>query len=899
MFEWLPWRRKCRDEEIDEELEYHAAMLAQEAAEDGRPADDAAFVARRKLGNKTLIRENLHELWSWRTLEGVWQDLRYAARMMRTNRGFTATAALSLALGIGANTALFQLLDALVLRTLPVANAQELVRIAYVGNPGRSGHFLQRPNEFTYSQWQQILAHHDVFSGVFAWTNTDFNLAPAGEVRLAKGIVVSGEFFPILGVSAQLGRLLSPADDQRNCASPGAVLSYGFWRSEFAGDKSVIGRRMKLNGHPLDIIGIAPPEFMGLDVGRRFDVAVPTCAAPALYGEDTLNGRAIWWLGIMARLKPGVSLQQASAYLGSIWPGILQSTADPAWRADTAKEYLSLKIQAEPGGAGISGLRDQVEHPLILLFSIAALVLLIACANLANLLLARATARQDEIAIRLAIGASRWRLVRQLMAESLLLALAGAVAGALLAQFVSRYLLSLLATASESWILNLSYDWRSFVFLAASVALACTLFGLAPALRATRQAPSSSMKASARNATGTRERFSLQRLLMVSQISLSLILLVGSLLFVRSFRNLMTLDPGFRQHGLLAVWLDFNNQEIPKDKRMPLFHRVLDSIRSMPGVNSAAMVEEPPLDGGWSNDTLMVDGKADKSATQVVSNVNRVSPGYFRTMAIPLIAGRDFDSHDNISSPPAAIVDQIFVSKILHGRDPFNTTFRFEVGPGEKLQHFQIVGVVTNAKYPDLRKPLAPTIYLSEDQNPSPFSGQPFVVHSNVGLASAMSEVRTAVANVDPRATLQFRAMRTLIHDSVRREDVMAKLSTIFGLLAVVLATVGLYGLMSYMVAQRRNEIGIRMAIGASRPEIVKLMLHQSTRMLAAGLLIGTALSLAAARAAKSLLFGLEPNDPATIVLAIAGLSVVTAVATLIPARRAASLDPMTALREE
>ena len=399
--------------------------------------------------------------------------------------------------------------------------------------------------------------------------------------------------------------------------------------------------------------------------------------------------------------------------------------------------------------------------------------------------------------------------------------------------------------------------------------------------------------------TGTRERAGLQKLLVTCQISLSLILLIGSLLFVRSFHNLMTLDPGFRQQGLLAVWLNFNDETIPKDKRMPLFYRMLQKIRSVPGIDSAALVEHPPIGGSWSSDDVTVDDTKDKAATNVLANCNRVSDGYFHTMNTQLVAGRDFNSHDTLASPPVAIADEMFVSRFFHGRDPLGKTFHIEVGPGEKLRHYEIVGVVKNAKYASLQRPLSPTMYLDEEQNPSPYSGHAFVVRSNLALAPAMSAIRAAMQNVDPHSTIQFRAMPTLIHDSVRREDVLAKLSSIFGLLAVVLATVGLYGVMSYIVAQRRNEIGIRMAVGANGPEIVKLMLNQSTRLLLAGLIAGVILSLAVARVAKSLLFNLEPNDPATLISAILGLTFVTAIATLIPARRAAALDPMTALREE
>lgn len=899
MFGWLPWRKQTRDREIEEELDYHLAMLAREGQENGRARDEAQYSARRKLGNQTLIQERLHDMWSWTTLESIWQDVRYGARTLRANPGFTLAAVLSLALGIGANTALFQLLNGLVLRALPVNDPEALARIDYVGNAGRTGNFWEDPDDFTNPQWEQIRAHHEPFSGVLAWTNMEFNLAPHGEARYAKSIVVSGEFFQVLGVNAYAGRLFTPSDDQRGCASPGAVIGYGFWQSEFGGARSALGRQIRLNGHSIDVIGITPPEFSGPDIGKRFEIAVPICAEPMLNGDNALDARATWWLGIMGRRKPGVSIEQASAYLSSVWPGIIQATINPGWRADAVKEYKTLKIHAEAGSTGFSRLRDEVEHPLILLFTIAALVLLIACANLANLLLARATAREGEIAVRLAIGASRWRVVRQLMSESFLLALLGTAVGTALAQFVSRYLLAAFATSNQAWFLNLVFDWRSFLFVALLVTLACVLFGLAPAVRATRHAPSASMKASGRNVSGSRERFGLQRLLVIAQLSLSLILLVGSLLFVRSFHNLMTLDPGFRQQGLLAVWLDFNDEAIPEKKRMPLYDRMLERVRSIPGIDSAALVANPPLSDSWANDNITLDKTDDKAATNVLSNFNRVSSGYFQTMSMPLIAGRDFNSHDTLASPPVAVVDKLFVARFLHGENPLGKNFHIEVGPGEKPQHFQIIGLVNNAKYGNLQRGLEPTVYLDEEQDPTPSSGQAFVVHSNLALAPTTSAIRSAMEEIDPHSTIQFKAMPAMIYDLVRREDVMAKLSSIFGVLAVVLATIGLYGVMSFIVAQRRNEIGIRMAVGASGREIIKLMLRQSAVLLLVGLIAGTALSLMAGRAAKSLLFELQPNDPATILSAILGLMLVTAFATLIPARRAARLDPMTALREE
>ncbi len=892
------FRRKPEDDDFAQELQAHLDHQVDENLARGMTAEQARTAALRKFGNRTNIQERIHIMNSFGPLETMWQDLRYAARMLRLNPGFTAAAVLSLALGIGANAALFQLLNALVLRTLPVKDPQALIRLDWGPEGGRNGDFLQSPNDFSYPQWEQFRAHHDAFSGVLAWARSEFNLAPSGEARYAKAIYVSGSFFPVLGIQPFAGRLFSEADDQRGCA-PGVVISHAFWEREFAGSATVIGRSIALDGHSLPIIGVTPPDFSGVDVGTHFDVAIPLCAQPLFNEENGLNSRRQWWLGFMGRLKPGVSTRQAGAYLESTWPAILKATIHPGWRADTMKTYLQLRIEAKPGRTGFSQLREQVEDPLLLLLGIAGLVLLIACANLANLLLARATVREREISIRLAIGASRMRVIRQLMSESLLLAFIGCMLGGVFAEFLSRYLLSSFATSNDAFFLNLTLDWRSLLFLAGVAALACLLFGLAPALRATRGDAASAMKASGRTATASRERFGLQRLLVISQISLSLILMVGSLLFVRSFRNLMTLDPGFREQGLLVTWVAFGKQSIPKSERTPLFRRMLEKLRTTPGIDSAALVENPPISGVYANNRISMDGFKGKDSSVVLANENCVSDGYFHTLGTPLLAGRDFTSHDTISSPPVAIVDQTFVRQFLHGQNPVGKTFHIVVGPGDPPQIYQIVGLVKNTKYDSLQKAFSPTFFVADAQLRDHQLGIRFVVHSSLTLSSTITSVRTALMTVDPHSTLDFYSMPTLIHNSTRREDVLAQLSSVFGLLAVVLATVGLYGVMSYMVTQRRNEIGIRLAIGAGRPQIFKMIFRQSGRLLLIGIIVGAGLSLAGASTAKSLLFDLAPYDPATIMIAIVALAAVTFIATLIPARRAANLEPMSALREE
>lgn len=632
-------------------------------------------------------------------LESILQDVSYGIRQLRKSPAFTLVAVSSLALGIGANAAIFELVEAIRLKTLPVRNPRELVSIDFEKGSARSGWFSTRSARLTYAQWDQIRTQQQAFSGVLAWSANRFNLASGGEARWAEGLYVSGNFFNVLGVNPVLGRTFGAQDDTATCGSPGAVLSYGFWRREFGGDRGVLGRTVSLDGHPIPVIGVTPASFFGVEVGNRYDMAIPLCA-DALLAEDQkgrIPVRHAWWLSMMGRLKPGWTVERATAHLHALSPGITQATLPPIYKPATVKRYLANKIGATEGGTGVSGLREDYERPLWLLMATTGLVLLIACANLANLLLARASVREREIAVRLAIGASRWRLVRQLLAESLLLAIAGAALGAALAQAVSRALIAFMSTGNNSLFVGLSLDWRVLGFTAALAMITCLLFGLLPALRATHLSPASAIRSGGRSVTAGPERFSLRRTLVATQVAFSLVLLVGALLFVRSLRNLLTTDAGFKSEGVLTAGLDFSRAQYPKERRPALYRELYDRLSTRPGVVSAAQVWFTPVSGsGWNND-IGPDGSA-AAASGKQSNFNRVGPGYFHTMGTQLIGGREFSDRDTLSAPKVAIVNEVFARKFFGKPDVVGRTFRLEAEAGKPELLYQIVGVVKNTK---------------------------------------------------------------------------------------------------------------------------------------------------------------------------------------------------------
>jgi putative ABC transport system permease protein len=892
------FHRREWDEERHREIQAYIDIETDDNLARGMSPEDARSAAFRKFGNPTLVREEIYRMNTVTLVENVFQDVAYGARQLRRNPSFALVAVLSLALGIGANTAIFQLLNAVRLRSLPVQNPQELVDVRVsAGKSGRTGSFSTRYPFVTNSQWELIRDRQQVFSGAFAWAPDQLNLATGGQVRWAQAIYVSGGYFNVLGVVPELGRVLSAADDYRGCGSQSAVISNAFWQREFGGEASALGRKITLEGHAFEVVGVTPPNFYGVEVGRQFDVAIPLCADTVIRGEFARIGKNDeWWLSVTGRLKPGLSEKQAKAQLSAIGPAIFKETVPATFTPGDAKNYLTFSLDLRPAGTGVSELRFQYQEPLWLLLGIAGLVLLIACANLANLLLARATAREREIAVRQAIGASRPRILAQLLSESLLLAGTGAALGALLAQWLSRVLVSLLTTGGQSLFVDLGVDWRVLSFTAGLAVLTCVLFGLAPALRATKVEPGVAMKAGGRGLTTTRERFGLRRTLVVSQVALSTVLLVGALLFVRSLNNLLTVDPGFQQEGIVEVDMDFTALKVSAERRYAFQQDLMDRIRAIPGVIAAGQSSEIPLSGSMSNRMIHMQGPG---AVTAVSLLNNAGPDYFRTLGTPLLKGRDFGPSDTPQSPKAAIVNEAFARQFLHGADPIGRQFRLETPPGKPNIPYQIVGLVKNAKYNDLREDFAAIVYVPISQAEVAAPGGQVLVRSTTSSGSLISDVKGVIAGVSPEIALDFHVFKTQIRDGLLRDRLMATVSGFFGLLAALLATVGLYGVMSYSVERRRNEIGIRMALGASRGGVTQMVMREAATLLSIGLTIGAVLALLGARAASAMLFGLKAYDPVTLATALVALAASAMMAAYLPARRAANLEPMTALRED
>ncbi|HWW86631.1 MAG TPA: ABC transporter permease, partial [Vicinamibacterales bacterium] len=868
----------------------------------GMSPREARLAAIRKLGNRTLVREEIYQMNTVALIESLWRDLRYALRSLRLSPGFAIVAILSLALGVGANAAIFRLLNTVRLRTLPVKDSQELVEVRIGETPnGRTGHFRSRNPQLTNPLWELIRERQQAFSSAFAWADVRFNLTSGGEARYAIGLLASGEFFNTLGVRPVIGRTLTPGDDRRGCSSPPAVLSYGFWQREYAGDPAVLGRPLMLSGHEYQVVGATPASFFGLEVGRTFDVIVPLCAEPLANGaESGLDQPDYWLLSVFGRLRDGWPRERATAHLASISQPMFSSTLPPKYGPDDAKDYLTFKLAAFPGGTGVSSLRRNYESPLWLLLATTGVVLLIACANLANLLLARATARDREIAVRLAIGASRSRIVRQLLAESALIAILGTAGGAVLAQWLSGFLVRFLTTSSNRLFVELSPDWRTFTFTAALGVATCLLFGLTPAIRATSTTPGAAIKAGSRGATDSRERFGLRRTLVVAQVALSMVLVVGALLFVRSWRNLVTLDAGFAEDGILLVNLNVQRAGVERSRLLPTFNDILARLSALPGVDSAALTYVVPISGtGW-NDRIVIDGKKQKT----FSDFNTVSAGYFATVGTPIIMGRGFDDRrDTAGSEKVAVVSETFARTFFAGPNPIGQVFQVEEGEPRPL--YQIVGVAKDAKYEDLREQFPPIVFLPTSQSDSGAAaeGPPrfdtVVLRSRAPLTTITAEVTTAVAAMNPSIGLEFETMRNQVSQSLAREKLMATLSGLFGGLAALIAAIGLYGVMSYMVTRRRSEIGIRMALGADRREIIRMVMREAGLLVGSGIALGLVAAIVAARAAMTLLFGLTPGDPSTLIMAAAGFGVVALVASYLPAIRASRLQPTEALRQE
>jgi predicted permease len=896
----MGWTRFLRrgqwDAERASELQDYLAREIDDNIGRGMSVDDATRAAHRKLGNPTLIREEIYEMNTLRFLDSLWRDLRYGLRLLRRNPTFSIVAILTLALGTGANAAIFQLVNSVRLRTLPVERPHELVSIGIdTHDAGRSGRFMSRRPYFTEPLWQAIRAEQKAFAQIFAWGVTTWNLATDGEYRPAQGLFVTGGFFDGLGVKPHVGRLFTAKDDTAGCAAPGAVLSHGFFQSRYGGDQSALGRTITLDGRAFQVIGVTARPFFGPEVGRTFDVAIPLCAEPLIRGAQSgLGQRSVWFLDTMGRLAPGWTAERAQAHLAAMSPGIFQATLPARYNPETAKLYAAFTLTATPAGTGVSGLRRAYQTQLWVLLGATGLVLLITCANLANLMLARATAREREIAVRLAIGASRRRLIRQMLSESLLISALGAAGGVMLAQWLSRSLVLFLSTDTNRLFVDLSPDWRVFAFIASIAVLACLLFGLSPAVQATAANPGRTMQAGGRSTTDSHERFAMRRSLVIVQVALSLVLIVGALLFARSLGNLVKVDPGFRPEGIVAINVDVRRSGVPEGARMQTYAEIMERVRAVAGVDGATEAFIVPMSGSGWNQNLMIGGVKKEGNV----NLNRVGGEYFRLMGTPLLGGRTFGPEDRPGTTDVAIVNQALARKYFGGTDPIGQTFQLDMSPGESSPHYQIIGVVADTKYIDLREEFTPIAYVAAAQATAAEPFLDLLVRSRMPLASITPAVTRAIRDVAPGSTVAYETITTYVRDSLAIERLMASLSGFFGVLAMLIASIGLYGVMSYMVTRRQVEIGIRMALGADPRMVVRMVLGESGVLLCFGVVIGIALSVAAARYAATLLYELEPWDPASFAMAAGALGLVSLLAAWIPARRASRLTPTTALRE-
>jgi putative ABC transport system permease protein len=885
-----------KNDDLDEEIRTHLDMSVRDRMDRGASREEAESGAKRELGNVALVKEVTREMWGWMWLERLVQDVRYAGRLMRRSSGFTLVALLSLTLGIGVNTAIFQVINAVRLRALPVGDPSSLALVRIADMTGARGSFNSRYPSLTNPIWEAFRREQQAFSSVLAWNGTTFNLSPGGLARPVRGLWVSGSFFNVLSVRPAAGRLFAESDDQRGC-EPRVVVSYGFWNREL-GRRQIVGTTLTVQGHPVEIIGVAAEGFTGVEVGRSFDVAVPICAEPALSGgAGRLDAGTDWWLAIMGRLKPGSSIEQASAHLAAISPALFRTTIPSEYPAVNRQNYLGFRLEAAPGGSGVSGLREDYSDPLWLLLATGAVVLVIACVNLASLMLARATAREREFAVRLSLGASRGRVIRQLLIESLVLACLGALGGSLIARNLSASLVAFLDPDGETISLALGTDWRVLAFTIGAAALTCLLFGLIPAIRATRLSVAQVARTASRGLTAGRERFVLRRALVTLQVALSLMLLIGAVLFARTLSNLLAVDPGFRSAGVVAAAFDLRPLHIEMKGRHPVQADLLARVRAVAGVRAAAQVAVVPASGNsWGNNVWM-----ERAEPAALGNAlfNRISEGYFKTLDIPILAGRDFSEADNEAAPAVAIVNDTFVTKIANGRNPIGQRFKVEATPSRPETAYEIVGVVRDAKYIDLRQEPYPVVFVAARQAQQPNEFLQLVVGSDLGTAALTAGITEAIRQFNPAVIVSYTDLETLVQGTLIRERLMATLSGFFGVLAALLAVIGLYGVIAYTVVRRTNEIGVRIALGATRPNVIRMIMSEAFLLIAAGLVIGTSLALAAGRAAATLLFGLEPNDPGTVAMSIVTLAVVALAAAYWPAARAAAIEPTAALRVE
>ena len=905
---WLQRRR--REAELREELQFHLSEEAEERRAEGLAENQARWAAHRDLGNVTLLREDARTLWTWTPLEQLAQDLRYGLRMLFRNRAFSALAILSLALGIGANTAIYSFMDSILLRSLPVSDPASLVVVKWRSAPFNfrvANEFVMRSIDgsaypdsagvtaaiFPFPAFERLQeASAPVLSSLFAYKPAgNVNVMIKGEAELAKGEYVSGDFFRGLGVSPGAGRLIG-AEDDRAGAAPVAVLSMGYSERRFGDAARAIGQPILINNFPYTVIGVAPAEFFGVDPARAPHLYFPLRARPASQADSAFVDPNHYWVEMMGRLRPGVGPAQAQAVLAGPFAQWVAATAS------TDRQRANLPaLRLEEGAGGLDSLRRQYSKPLYVLWAMVALILAIACANTANLLLARASARRREIAVRLSIGAGRSRVVRQLLTESVLLASLGGALGIFIGVTGIRVLTRLLANGQEGFTLHAELNWHVLA-VTLGLSLVCgLLFGAAPALQLARPALMPALKDTSVTERRARMRHGLPRpgatqVLVIAQIAISLLLLVGAGLFVRTLTNLQSIPLGFNRENVLLFEVNAPQAGYPTANVQAFYAELRRRLGEIPGVRDATLSHASLIRAGRSHPVTVNGVRAQGH------RILHTGPGFFSTMQIPILRGREIEDRDRQGSLPVAVVSDLFARTYFGDENPLG--HRLKVGGSGALEP-EIVGVAATARYGGLKGSVPPIVYLSYEQvPPSQVRQMIFALRTDGDPLHYVAAVKEIVRAADARVPVtNVKTQAADVEQTINQEMVFAKLCTAFAILALVIACVGLYGTMAYAVARRTREIGIRMALGARRPSVIWMVLREVCVLAALGLAIGLPAAFGAARFIESFLFGMKPNDPRALAAAVAILVSAALVAGYGPARRASRVDPMIALRHE
>jgi len=859
------------------------------------------------------------------------QDVRYALRQLGKNPGFTAVALLTLALGIGANTAIFSLIDAVMLKTLPVRRPEQLVLLNWVsqsqpgtvpwfthslsGNSGQDSTGRFTSTAFPYPVFEDIRDRNEEFSSVMAFADTDgLNVSIGGQAGPAGGELVSGDFFSTLGVEATIGRAITRRDDQPGASSV-AVISHSFWVARFGGDPLAVGKAIGVNGASFTVVGVAPPEFFGVEPGAKVDVWLPLHAQPQIDPGWTkyaiprevskFTATDDWWVLIMGRLKPDVNQQRVQAKLDVV---LRQNVASiELAKRSTDMTLQSPRAQLASAGRGLDSLREQFSKPLAVLMVVVGLVLLIACGNVANLLLSRASSRRREIAVRLALGARRMRLINQMITESVLLALAGGALGVGLAYWASALLLAFMSGGRNHIVLQVTPNLRVLAFTAGLSMLTGVLFGLAPALQGTRVVLTPSLKecwASTLQVGSHSRRFGrqLSRVLVISQVAISLLLLIGAGLSVRTLTNLESEELGFDHRNLVLFGINPTQSSYKGEKLVAFYQELQRRIEAIPGVRSASLSRHTLVSGGVTIDGVAIQGytteSGESNSGSIAVHVNDVGPEFFETFGIPVEMGRVIGDRDTAAAPKVGVVSRAFARQYLGGTNPIGRRFGF--GDQRSSSDIAIVGVVGDVRYGELRNRMPPTVYVPYAQHTKELDAMNFEVLTGGDPKNWVGPVREAVHELDRSLPLfDVKTQVEQIEQATFQERLFARLSSFFGLLALALACVGLYGIMSYGVSQRTNEIGVRMALGAEGRDVFGLVVRQGLQLTILGVMFGVAAAWALTRFLTSFLYGVRPADPVTFGIGSLAVIVVSILSSYIPARRATKVDPMVALRYE